>query len=60
MTDKILAILSFVGLIAFTAVVIGFVKELDLAVVIIICLLVGIYDFWATFRSKGRDSAETR
>ena len=52
MTDKVLATLSMAALILFTSVVVVFVRELDLAVVIIICLSIGIYDFWVTLRNK--------
>ena len=52
MTDKVLAVLSFVILIVFTGIVVVFVREIDLAIVVLICLLIGIYDFWSTFRAK--------
>jgi len=44
--------LSIAALFAFTLIVIIFVRELDLAVVILICLLIGCYDFWSTFRDQ--------
>lgn len=52
MIDKILAVLSLSALVAFTGVVVGFVRELDLAMVIGICLLIGAHDFWTTFRNQ--------
>jgi divalent metal cation (Fe/Co/Zn/Cd) transporter len=52
MLDKIFAVLSIAALFAFTLIVIIFVRELDLAVVILICLLIGCYDFWSTFRDQ--------
>ncbi len=55
-TDKILAVISVLGLAAFTGVVVVFVRELDLATVIIICLAIGAYDFWRTFRRTGNGS----
>ena len=51
-TDKVLAILSFAILIAFTGIVVFFVRELDLAVVVLMCLSIGMYDFWTTLRAK--------
>ena len=51
-TDTVLAILSFVALIIFTGIVVVFVRELDLAIVVIMCLLIGINDFWMNFRAK--------
>ena len=56
MLDKILAVLSLATLLAFTLSVIIFVRELDLAVVILLCILIGCYDFWSTFRDQ-RDRA---
>lgn len=50
MLDKILATISLLMLIAFMGTVIGFVKEIDLAIVTIIVLAMAIYDFWATLR----------
>ena len=60
MIDKVLAVLSLSALAAFTGVVIVFVRELDLAVVIVICLLIGAYDFWATFRDRKNGSGNSR
>lgn len=52
MTDKIMAILALVTMIAFLGTVIAFVPELDLmAVVAFVSVLAG-YDFWRTFRSQ--------
>ena len=52
MLDKILAVLSLTALLAFTLIVVLYVRELDLAIVILICLLIGCYDFWSTFRDQ--------
>ena len=52
MTDKVLAVLSFVGLTIFTGIVVVFVRELDLAVVVLMCIAIGMYDFWTTLRAK--------
>ena len=49
-TDKILATLSLLGLIIFTGIVVVFVRELDLAIVVLMCLGIGVYDFWTTVR----------
>jgi hypothetical protein len=51
MTDRIVAAISMLALIAFVAVVVGFVRELDLAIVVILCLAIGVYDFWTSFRN---------
>ncbi len=56
MLDRILAALSLAALLGFTLIVVVFVRELDLAVVILICLLIGCYDFWSTFKAQ-RDRA---
>jgi hypothetical protein len=56
MLDRILAVLSLAALLGFTLIVVVFVRELDLAVVILICLLIGCHDFWSTFK-KQRDRA---
>ena len=51
-TDKILAVISIVGLVLFTGVVVVFVRELDLAMVILLCLAMGANDFRRTFRNR--------
>jgi hypothetical protein len=56
MIDKVLAVLSLSALLVFTGIVVVFVRELDLAVVIVICLLIGAYDFWATLRKRKNGS----
>ncbi len=57
MTDKVLAALSFLGLIGFTGIVVVFVREIDLAIVVLMCLAMGIYDLWSTFRDKSGATA---
>ncbi len=52
MLDRVLAVLSMAGLIAFTGVVVVFVREPDLTVVVVLCLLMGVYDFWTTLRAR--------
>jgi hypothetical protein len=52
MLDKILAVLSRAALAGFVAIVVGFVRELDLTVVVLICVLIACYDFWTTFRDR--------
>jgi hypothetical protein len=56
MTDRIIAILSIIGLVVFTSVLIGFVRELDLSVVIILCLIIAVHDFWSTFRDQNNNA----
>ena len=51
--DRILAVLSIVGLIAFMGVVTVFVNEIDLWIVVVLVLLMAAYDFWRTLRSQG-------
>lgn len=51
MTDRLIAIVAMVGLTLFTGVLVVIVKEIDLALVIVICLAMGIYDFWSTLRA---------
>ncbi len=50
-TDRILAIISILGLILFTGVVVVFVRELDLAMVVLLCMAMGANDFWRTFKN---------
>lgn len=50
MLDKILATISLLMLIAFMGTVIGFVKEINLTVVVVIVLAMAIYDFWRTLK----------
>ncbi len=56
MSDKVLAALSVLALMAFTSIVVFFVAELDLAFVIIIVLLMACYDFWTTFARNGNNA----
>ncbi len=51
MLDKIFAILSLIMLTAFVGVVVGFVREVDLAIVILVVVLMASYDFWKTLRN---------
>ena len=48
MMDKVFAAISLVMLFGFVGVVIGFVAEVDLAIVVIVVLLMATYDFWKT------------
>lgn len=50
MMDKIFAAISLIMLFAFVGVVIGFVAEVDLAIVVIVVLLMATYDFWKTLK----------
>ncbi len=55
MMDKIFAAVSLIMLFGFVGVVIGFVAEVDLAIVVIIVLLMASYDFWKTlWRGNGK------
>ena len=58
MLDKVIAIVSVAALVAFTAVVVVFVKELDLAIVVVLCLLMACYDFWTTLRRQKNEGNE--
>ncbi len=51
MIDRVIATLAIATLILFTGVVVVIVKEIDLAIVVVICLAMGIYDFWSTLRA---------
>ena len=53
--DKVLAVLTIVGLIAFTGIVVGFVREPDLFAVVVMCILIAIHDFWTTFRDANNN-----
>ncbi len=56
-TDRILAVISILGLILFTGVVVVFVRELDLAMVVLICLAMGANDFWRTFKNDANGAS---
>lgn len=56
MTDKIMAILALVTMIAFLAVVAFFVPDIDLILVIAFVSALAIYDFWQSFRKRGNGS----
>ena len=51
MMDKVFAALSLIMLTAFVGVVVGFVREVDLAIVILVVVLMASYDFWKTLRN---------
>lgn len=55
MTDRLLATLSMAALIAFLGIVVVFVKEIDLGLIVILCLAIGIYDFWTDLRTRNDD-----
>ncbi|MCG8354258.1 MAG: hypothetical protein MI920_01680 [Kiloniellales bacterium] len=51
MADKILAIFSLGGLVAFMGVVVWFINEPDLWIVTLLVLAMAAYDFWITLRA---------
>lgn len=54
MTDKVFAAISLCMLVAFLGVVIAFVREIDLAIVILLGIGLASYDFWlSVFRNGG-------
>ena len=56
MTDKIMAIVSLATMIAFLAVVVVFVPDIDLIVVVTFVSLLAIYDFWQSLRNQGKNA----
>ena len=57
-TEKVIALLALLGLIAFMLVVIIYVAELNLIVISTIGLLFAAYDFWRElFTDKGGDES---
>jgi hypothetical protein len=46
MTDKFLALLSFMVLFAFLAVLVGFLREADLTIIVLGVLAAAAYDFY--------------
>ena len=54
MTDKIMASVALLALIAFLATVPIFVPDIDLILVIVFVSLLAIYDFWRSLRDQGR------
>ncbi|MBX2805201.1 MAG: hypothetical protein KTR19_04435 [Hyphomicrobiales bacterium] len=53
MLDRIMVLISLGLLIAFCAVLITFVGRIDLALVIAVCVLMGVYDLlFYSFRKK--------
>lgn len=57
MTDKIMAILALITMIAFLGVVAWFVPDIDLIIVIVVVSLLAIFDFWRTLREKGKNNS---
>lgn len=51
MTDKIMAVLALLTMIASLATVAFFVPDIDLILVIIVVSLLASYDFWRQLRS---------
>ena len=60
MADKLVAVASLVGLIAFMGVVVWFVNEPDLWIVVIIVLVMASYDFWLTLRRSNKGTGNSR
>ena len=52
MTDKIMAVLALITLIAFLSVVAFFVPDIDLIIVIAVVSAMAIYDFWQQLRTR--------
>jgi len=52
MSDKIMAIVALVTMIATVGVVAVFVPDKDLIAVIVLVSLLASYDFWDTFRGR--------
>ena len=52
MTDKIMAVLALITLIAFLSVVAFFVPDIDLIIVIAVVSGLAIYDFWQQLRAR--------
>tara|TARA_B100000700_G_scaffold109692_1_gene123645 strand:+ start:308 stop:484 length:177 start_codon:yes stop_codon:yes gene_type:complete len=58
MIDKVIAAISLVLLIAFLGVVVAFVREIDLAIVILLGIGLASYDFWTSvFRNDGNTNS---
>ena len=57
MTDRILALLALIGLVAFVIVVPLFVPEIDLIVLAIITVGLAAFDFWRDL-FRGNDKGE--
>lgn len=55
LTDKILAFVGLIGLIAFNSVILIWVAEPDLIILVSIALLLAAYDFWRTVFTKPRE-----
>ena len=51
--DRILAVFSVSLLAAFLAIVMWFVREVDLTVVCVVGILMCAYDFWRTVKAPG-------
>ena len=59
MTDKVLAVIALLGLIAFAMVIPIFVPEPDLIILTVGCVLLATYDFWRElFTEKGGGSSD--
>ena len=57
MMDRVLASISMAALVAFIGIVVVFVKEIDLALIVILCLAIGIHSFWTDLRGKNNNNA---
>ena len=52
MADNVIAVLSMLVLAVFAGILVGYVREFDLALIIVLCLTMGMHDFWATIGRK--------
>lgn len=60
MGDRIIAILALGAFVLFIAVIIIWVKEIDLIVIAGICIAMAGYDFYRMLVLKSRDKAEDK
>ena len=54
MIDRILALVSFLSLVFFLAILVYYIREPDLTVVVVIGIVMAAYDFWREL-AKSRD-----
>lgn len=56
-TDRLLAAISLLAMIAFLGILVIYVKRIDLGVVVVVVIVMAAYDFFREVRAHGRQES---
>lgn len=60
MMDRIIVVIALIALAAFTGIIVGYVREPDLTVTIVMMVAFAFHDFWISVLRPGAQAAGTR